>query len=192
MKKLLALAAAAAALAPTLAQAHTGLHTDGFGAGLAHPFSGLDHLLAMTAVGFWAATLGERARWAVPAAFVGVMTLGAILGAHGVALPAVEEGIAASVVALGLLIAFEVKIPAPAAALVVGLFAIFHGHAHGAEMPAMASPLVYGLGFVLATATLHAVGIGFGAVRARLGGDLVSRVAGAAIALSGVYIAFSG
>jgi urease accessory protein len=191
MKKILALATAIA-LAPTLAQAHTGLHTDGFVAGLVHPFSGFDHLLAMTAVGFWAATLGGPALWIVPAAFIGVMTLGAVLGVQGVPLPAVEQGIAASVIALGLLIAFEVKIPAAAAALVVGLFAIFHGHAHGAEMPEMASPLGYGLGFGLATATLHAIGLGFGALRARVGGALVSRLAGAAVAASGVYIAFAG
>jgi urease accessory protein len=192
MKKILALAAAAAALAPSLAQAHAGLHMEGFGGGLLHPFSGLDHLLAMTAIGFWAATLGGRALWIVPAAFVGVMTIGAVFGVQGVPLPAVEQGIAFSVVALGLLIGFEVKIPVAAAALVVGLFAIFHGHAHGAEMPAMASPLGYGVGFVLATATLHAVGVGFGALRARLGGAFVSRLAGAALAMTGVYIAFAG
>lgn len=189
MKLFRSVAVAGLALLPSLAEAHVGFHADGLGAGLHHPFSGLDHLLAMVAVGFWAATLGGRARYLVPAAFVSLLTAGAIAGSNGLLLPAVETAIAASVVALGLLIAFEVRIATWAASALVGAFALFHGHAHGAEMPAMASPLAYGAGFVAATVALHAAGLGLGAIRS---GRLLSRIAGGAIAATGLALAFAG
>jgi urease accessory protein len=177
---------ALAIVAPTIAHAHSGAHMHGFGDGLAHPLTGLDHLLAMVAVGFWAASLGGAARWLVPAAFVSVMTLGAFVGVSGLQLPAVEYAIAASVVVLGLLVAFEARIPTAAAAALVGVFALFHGFAHGVEAPLGQSFLLFGAGFVLATAALHAVGLGLGALR--FGGAL-TRVAGFSVAAAGMYFA---
>lgn len=174
---------------PTLAQAHVGFHADGLAAGLSHPFSGLDHLLAMLAVGVWAATLGGRARYIVPLAFVALLAVGAVLGASGVALPAVETMIAASVAALGLLIAFEARIGTAPAAALVALFAVFHGHAHGAEMPAMASPLAYGLGFVAASVALHLAGLVFGGLQQA---RLAARLSGGAIAAAGLALALAG
>ncbi len=181
-----ALALALASLAPTLAQAHPGLRAAGFVDGLIHPFTGLDHLLAMIAVGFWAAMLGGAARWIAPAAFVGLMVLGATLGLHAVALPRVEYGVALSVVVLGLLVAFEVKMPVSAAAALVGGFALFHGYAHGSETPVAADAMTFAAGFILATIILHVVGLGLGL---RLG-DIplrrgFARIAGGAMALSG-------
>lgn len=180
--------AALALAAPSIAQAHPGLHMHGFGDGLAHPLTGLDHLLAMVAVGFWAASLGGVARWLVPAAFVSVMTIGAAAGIAGLHLPNVEYAIAASVVALGLLVAFDVRVPAPAAAALVGLFAIFHGFAHGAEAPAGQSFLLFGAGFALMTAALHGVGLGLGALR--FSGAL-RRIGGFAVAGAGLWLAAS-
>lgn len=175
---------------PGLAQAHTGVHlvsADGAAAGFAHPFLGADHLLAMVAVGLWAASFGGRARGLVPASFVVLMTLGAGLGIAGVALPAVEPMIALSVIALGGLIALAVRVPTAAAAALVALFGLFHGAAHGAEMPAMASPLAYGLGFVAATALLHGVGLALGAALTRA--PTFKLAGGAAIAAAGVALA---
>lgn len=180
--------AALALAAPSIAQAHPGLHMHGFGDGLAHPLTGLDHLLAMVAVGFWAATLGGGARWLVPAAFVSVMMLGALAGVAGLQLPNVEYAIAASVVALGLLVAFDVSVPAPAAAALVGLFAAFHGFAHGAEAPVGQSFLLFGAGFAIMTAILHAVGLGLGALRFS---GAVRRIGGLAVAGAGVWLAAS-
>ena len=183
----LALAALALA-APSLAQAHPGLHMHGFEAGLVHPLTGLDHLLAMIAVGFWAASLGGAARWIVPGAFVSFMTLGAFVGASlGIDLPLVEYAIAASVVALGLLVAFEARVPTPAAAALVGLFAAFHGYAHGAEAPAGQSFALFGAGFVLATVALHGVGLGLGGLRF----GRLARFAGVAVATTGVWLVAS-
>ncbi|MBI5132784.1 MAG: HupE/UreJ family protein [Rhodopseudomonas palustris] len=173
---------------PGLAEAHTGVHlvaADGAAAGFAHPFLGADHLLAMVAVGLWAASLGGRARWLVPASFVALMTLGAALGADGVALPAVEPMVALSVIALGALVALSLRVPTIAAAALVALFGLFHGAAHGAEMPALASPLAYGLGFIAATALLHGVGLALGGLRAHA----PLRLAGGAIAAAGVALA---
>ena len=127
------LATLAAATLPSVAHAHVGLHSDGALAGLSHPISGLDHVLAMVAVGFWASTLGGAARWIVPAAFVSVMAVGGMLGIAGVPLPMVETAIALTVAILGLLVAFEVRVPTGVAAAIVGLCALFHGHAHGTE-----------------------------------------------------------
>jgi urease accessory protein len=177
---------------PLIASAHPG-HAGGhdfgwdFSGGFAHPFSGWDHLLAMIAVGLWAAQLGGRARWLVPAAFVGVMTLGAVLGHGGHAFAGLEQGIAASVLVLGLLVASAARLPLAGGMGLVGLFALFHGMAHGAEMPATAAGLEYGIGFVLATALLHAAGVGLGMLGARRS-TLISRIAGVGIALAGVIM----
>jgi urease accessory protein len=165
------------------ASAHTGDHTTvtGFAGGLAHTLSGLDHLLAMVAIGLWAAQQGGRALWAIPAAFVGAMGLGGGLALAGLSLPHVETGIAASVLVLGLLIATRRQWAAPVGMAIAAAFALFHGHAHGLEMPQAASPALYALGFVLATACLHGAGIA---------GSLVGRravqLAGAGIAATGL------
>ena len=176
---------------PALAQAHPGHDghdlTWDFSSGFAHPLSGWDHLLAMIAVGLWAAQLGGRARWLVPAAFVSVMTLGATLGRTGIIFPGVEQGIAASVLVLGLLIATAVRLPVTAGMALVGVFAIFHGFAHGAEMPATAGGLLYGAGFIAATALLHAAGVGLGVFAARTSAN-ATKYAGWAIAASGVVM----
>jgi urease accessory protein len=179
----------AMALAPALAQAHhmPGQAT-GFASGLNHPLHGWDHILAMVAVGLWAAQLGGRALWLVPAAFVSLMTVGGALGMGGVPVPGVETGILVSVLALGLLIATAARLPLAASMALVGCFAIFHGHAHGAEIPAAASGLAYGLGFMGATAALHACGIGFGVLAQRQLAMPVLRYAGAAIALGGLCL----
>jgi urease accessory protein len=141
-----------------MAQAHPG-HGGGYLAGLTHPFTGLDHLLAMLAVGVWAAQLGGRAKWLVPASFIACMAVAASVGMSGIALPLVESGIVTSVLLLGLLIAFSIKLPVALSASIVGLFAAFHGYAHGAEMPLLSTPWLYGIGFVLSTAALHGTGL---------------------------------
>ena len=180
-------------LLPALAQAHPGMpgHTHGFANGLAHPLTGLDHICAMVAVGLWAAQRGGRALWLVPSVFVSVMTLGGVLGMAAVPIPFVEQGIAASVLVLGLLIATAVSLPLPVSALLVGVFALFHGYAHGAEMPGSVSGLAYGVGFVAATAGLHLLGIGSGLFAQRLGSARLVRYAGGAIAVCGIYLCFS-
>lgn len=183
------MAAAAVVIVPSVAQAHVSLdHVYNLMHGLQHPLTGLDHLCAMIAVGIWAAQRGGRATWLVPLSFVTVMTIGAALGMAGVSLPFVEPGIAMSLVVLGLLVATAANLPLVASMAIVGVFAIFHGHAHGAEIPAMASGIAYVAGFVLTTIILHAVGIGFGITMQRLRTSQVARVAGAAIALCGVYL----
>jgi urease accessory protein len=188
MKKL-AFPVAALLLIPTLAQAHPGHGATGFVQGFSHPLSGLDHLLAMLAVGLWAAQMGGRARWAVPATFVSLMALGGALGMAGLHLPMVEPGIAASVLVLGLLIAASARLSLAAAMPLVGVFALFHGFAHGAEMPASVSGFEFAAGFVLVTATLHAAGIGLGMAMQRVASAPLVRFAGAAIAVAGVAIA---
>ena len=179
-----ALFATALALSPTLAHAHPGHAAVDFAGGFAHPLLGPDHLLAMLAVGLWAAQLGGRARWFVPAAFVSVMTLGAALGMTGAHLPLVEQGIIASVLVLGVLIAAAARLPLAASVALVGVFALFHGFAHGAEMPASAN----GLGFVLATAALHAVGLALGATAGKFARIEWVRFAGAAMAVTAVFL----
>jgi urease accessory protein len=190
---LAALAATAAVpllLLPTAAFAHTGVSdASGFAHGFWHPFAGLDHALAMALVGVLAWQLGGRALWLVPSTFVLVVALGGALGAAGAALPLVEVGVALSVVVLGAAVALSVRAPVAVAAGLAGLFAVFHGHAHGAEMPGDAAGLAYGLGFVLATALLHLGGIGLG----RLAGDgrhgsAAVRSAGGLAALAGLAI----
>ncbi|QOF69464.1 HupE/UreJ family protein [Aminobacter sp. SR38] len=180
------------ALAPSLANAHTGLgHVDGFAHGFAHPLGGLDHVLAMVMVGLLASQLGGRARWLVPASFVAVIVLGGALGLAGIAVPSVELGIGLSIVVLGGVVAFNLRAGVAAAMALVGFFAVFHGYAHGAEMPESASGLSYGLGFVLATATLHAAGLGLGLLLDGKGGArgaLLVRSLGAVAAVAGVGV----
>jgi len=164
-------------LLPLLAHAHVGVgETGGFLHGLGHPSSGLDHICAMIAVGLWAAQMGGRSIWAVPLTFVSVMALGGVLGMIGINVPFVETGIVISVLTLGVLIAASVRLPLVASIIIVGLFAIFHGHAHGTEMPGTASGLAYGAGFILGTAFLHACGIGLGIAIQKLASPVIVRL----------------
>jgi len=181
-------------LVSSAAYAHTGIgHTAGFTHGFVHPISGIDHVLAMIAVGLFAAQLGGRALWLVPASFVGMMAGAGVLGAAGVQLPFAEVGIAISVVALGLIVAFHARPPVAMAMALVAFFALFHGHAHGAEIPENASGLTYGVGFIAATTLLHAVGIGIGLA---VGGlplrhsERLLQLCGGAISLVGAAILF--
>ncbi|TPI13898.1 HupE/UreJ family protein [Mesorhizobium sp. B4-1-1] len=172
------------------AYAHVGVGaTSSFTAGVAHPLSGLDHMTVMIAVGLWAALKGGKAIWAWPLAFVGVMLVGGALGMLHVPVPFVEPGILASVVALGLLVALAVDLPVSAGVAIIGLFALFHGHAHGTEVPENAGGLDYMAGFATATALLHGVGIVAGlGLGSRFRGP--ARVAGAACAAIGLGLAF--
>lgn len=175
----------AAVTSPALA--HTGLlPAGGFGAGFSHPIVGLDHVLAMVTVGLFAAMLGGVSLWAVPGSFVAMMLVGGALGIAGLALPAVEIAIVLSIIVLGGLVAFGRKWPIGAATALVGVFAIFHGHAHGAEIPDGADWLGYSAGFALATALLHLTGIGAGLL-ARGWPGLV-RLGGAAATVAGLSI----
>lgn len=177
---------------PGLAFAHTGVgQTTGFLHGFGHPMGGTDHMLAMVAVGLWAAQIGGRALWGVPCAFVGVMVLGGVLGIAGFPVPFVEEGILVSILVLGILTAGAFKLPLFYSSLIVGLFAIFHGHAHGVEMPESFGAASYAIGFALATAMLHLLGIGLGMLLQKTNLQTVSRFVGGAIALSGIYLAIS-
>jgi len=155
--------------------------------GFLHPISGLDHVLAMVAVGLWGAQLGAPAIWVLPLAFPLVMAMGGMLGFMGVPVPGIEYGIAASAILLGAAVAFEVRAPIVIAALLVGFFAVFHGHAHGTELPPGQSALLYSMGFVVATGCLHAVGIGIGVVHRWTWGQRLLRAAGAAVAVGGVF-----
>lgn len=184
-----ALFLAAALLVPSLAHAHVGMgEASGFAHGFGHPLSGLDHICAMVAVGLWAAQMGGRAVWAVPVTFVTIMAFGGLLGMMHVEVPFIEAGIVVSVLTLGVFIAAAVRLPLIASTIVVGLFAICHGHAHGAEMPETASGIEYAIGFVLATALLHGVGIALGIGIQKISKAIVGRFAGAAITLYGVHI----
>ncbi|HZL30675.1 MAG TPA: HupE/UreJ family protein [Pseudolabrys sp.] len=167
----------------TPALAHVGIHaglgsTASFAAGVAHPLSGLDHVAVMVAVGLWAALKGGRALWLWPATFVGVMLIGGALGMAHVALPLVEPGILASVVALGLLVALAVDLPLWIGAAIIGLFAVFHGHAHGSEVAENVGGFEYMAGFAIATATLHATGIAFAQLMTRAQLRPAIRIAG--------------
>lgn len=187
--RLIAAVAAIAAAGPAFA--HTGIGTThGFAAGFVHPVGGVDHALAMVAVGWLASRLGGWALPLVPAAFLGVMAFGGALALGGIGLPFVEIGIGLSVVAFGAALAWPRDLPAAGIALLVGGFAIFHGHAHGAEMPADASGLAYGAGFLLATALLHALGIAIGIATARVaaGRRFAPATAGAGCALAGIAL----
>jgi urease accessory protein len=161
-----------------------------FAAGFTHPLFGADHLLAMTAVGLWAALIGGRAIWVVPAGFVGAMVFGFLLAMTGAGLPFVEPLILASVVVIGLLTMLALRLPAAAGAVLVGFFALFHGHAHGGEM-GEAGMIAYAAGFAAATALLHAAGIGIGLTIGRRG-EALTRVAGGLTAAAGLYLALAG
>jgi urease accessory protein len=176
-----------ALLWPTRALAHTqGSQGAGLLSGLRHPVSGLDHILAMIAVGLWGAQLGRPALWILPVTFPMVMAFGGMAGLMGLALPGIEIGIAVSAIILGVLVGWEARPPLGVAVVVVGVFAIFHGHAHGAELPAGADALLYSIGFVVATGCLHATGIGLGLIHRWPAGKLALRAAGVAVALAGV------
>ncbi|WP_263261553.1 HupE/UreJ family protein [Pseudomonas sp. RIT-PI-S] len=173
-------------LLPALASAHPG-HGDGVLAGASHPLSGLDHLLAMVAVGLWAAQQQGRGRWALPCTFLAAMLLGGVLGFAGVSLPGLESGIAASVLALGLAVALAIRPPLPLAMLATAGFALCHGLAHGLELPAMASAWTYALGFIGATALLHGAGFALARWMPRAAAPLV-RLAGLGAAIAGGYL----
>lgn len=177
-------------LLPSAAMAHTGATgVTGFLQGFSHPIGGLDHLLAMLAVGLWASQIGGRALWAVPSTFVIVMMVGGMLGLSGLQVPFVETGILVSILVLGTLIAGAFKFPVIVSAMTVGVFAIFHGHAHGTEMPAMSTAMSYIIGFALATIMLHALGLVLGALLQKTNLEKVNRFAGAAIVFSGLFLA---
>lgn len=178
-------------LVPYQALAHEGHGiAGGFTSGFFHPILGWDHLVAMVAVGLWGAFLGAPAIWLLPVVFPLVMALGAVIGIIGVPLPGVEIGIAGSALVLGLLILFAVRLPLWGAAIIVGAFAIFHGYAHGAELPQAANPFAYGVGFVIATGLLHLVGIAFGLLVRWPVGVKAVRAGGGVISMVGVaYLA---
>lgn len=161
------------------------LNASGFSSGFMHPLLGWDHVVAMVAVGLWGAFLGTPAIWLLPVVFPLVMAFGGALGVLGVGLPWVEAGIAASALVLGLMVAFAARPPIWVAAVLVGCFAIFHGHAHGTELPNAASPLTYSLGFVLATGLLHLGGVAFGLLTRWPVGQAAVRLVGAAIGALG-------
>jgi len=174
-------------LLPGALLAHTrGGEAAGLLAGLSHPVSGLDHVLAMVAVGLWGAQLGPPAVWLLPVAFPMVMALGGTLGLVGVHLPGVEIGIALSAIGLGAAVLFEAKPKLGVAAALVGFFAIFHGHAHGTELPPGANGLLYSIGFVVATGLLHLAGIGIGTIHRWPAGRTALRWTGALVALAGL------
>jgi len=186
MKRRRAALLAAIVFWPAMAFAHTGDgHAGGFLSGLHHPISGLDHVLAMVSVGLWGAQLRAPAVWLLPVTFPIVMAFGGMLGLMGVPLPGVEIGIAVSALILGVAVLTEWRPPLWVAAIIVGIFAIFHGHAHGTELPAGTSGLLYSMGFVVATGLLHAVGIGIGTIHRWTWGRVALRVAGCVVAMAG-------
>ncbi|MET0276790.1 MAG: HupE/UreJ family protein [Pseudorhodoplanes sp.] len=174
-------------LAASPAFAHTGGHlAGGFAGGFSHPFFGLDHIAAMVAVGLWGAFLGMPAMLVLPIVFPLVMAAGGVLGILGVPLPSVEIGIAVSALVLGLMVALAAKPNLWVAAIIVGFFAVFHGHAHGAELPDGADAVAYSIGFVIATGLLHLAGIGFGLLAQYPAGRVAVRAMGSAIAIAGL------
>jgi urease accessory protein len=183
-----AVAAVLSVVLHTSAFAHVGGHGAGVVAGLAHPFSGLDHVLAMVAVGLWASQLGRPAVWVLPLTFPAVMALGAVLGATGMALPWLEIGVAGSVLALGAAVALAWRPAVVVGAALVAAFALLHGWSHGTELPQAGSALAYGVGFILATLALHGTGLALGAVSLRPAGRMAARAAGAAVALCGAAL----
>jgi urease accessory protein len=183
-ESLLALLLLLASAAPAFAHVQQG-QAQGFITGLKHPVSGLDHVLAMISVGLWGAQLGAPAIWLLPVTFPLVMAFGGFLGLVGIPVPGVEIGIAVSAILLGLMVAREAKPPLVVAAVLVGFFAIFHGHAHGTELPPGQSGLMYSIGFVVATGCLHGVGIAIGVVHKWPAGRTALRFAGALVALAG-------
>ena len=182
-----ALYAIALFLSPAVAFAHAGHDHSGLLSGVAHPITGLDHLLAMLAVGLWAAQQSGAARWAVPVTFVATMLLGGVLGFSGMEIPLMETGIAGSVLAFGLLVAVAARLPMAVALGLTALFALTHGVAHGLELPALASPWGYAAGFVAATAVLHGLGYLVARYLPRAAAPLV-RIAGGASAITGAWL----
>lgn len=180
--------AASALLAPTAALAHAGHETGSFLAGMQHPVGGTDHLLAMVAVGLWAAQTGGRALWAAPLTFVGAMLAGGAAGAAGLPFPAVEPMILASVILLGALIALAARLPLAVVLPVLAAFGAAHGWAHGAEGPT-AGMATYALGFAVMTAALHGAGLLGGLTLQRLASLPVSRALGGVTALAGLALA---
>ena len=178
--------AVALALIASPAFAHSGDGAGGFLSGLAHPVLGPDHVIAMVAVGMWGVFLGPPAIFLLPIIFPLVMAFGGVLGIIGMPLPAVETGIAASAIVLGLMVALAARPPLWIAAVLVGAFAIFHGYAHGKELPDDAHALAFSAGFVIATGLLHITGIALGLLARWPGGRFVVRWAGGAIALAGL------
>ena len=176
-------------LFPALTLAHTDAGvTGGFLSGFTHPILGWDHVVAMVAVGLWGAFLGAPAIWLLPIVFPLVMAFGATLGVLGVPIPAIETGIAGSAVVLGLLILLAARLPLWLAGMIVGVFAIFHGYAHGAEMPSVANAITYSLGFMIGTAALHVAGVVLGDISQHYrAGKFLLRLAGAGIAAMGAY-----
>lgn len=179
----LATLACASLLTSTVAQAHPGIHVSGLVAGAYHPFTGADHLLAALGVGMWAALLGGRLRWMLPAIFAAMVLGGALVGFAGVALPAQEPAIAISVVAVGLLVALQANAPPALAATLAGAFALAHGYAHGSEAPSGEGALAFGAGFMISTLILLACGVALGGF-----GRRPARYAGAATAAAGVFL----
>lgn len=189
MKKLKGLLLSGSCLFPVVARAHQVGDGSGFVSGLSHPVLGLDHLLAMLAVGILSAQMGGRAIWSVPVTFVGVMLLGGWMGICGFPFFPVELGIAVSVVALGIALAAEKKLPEMVAMIAVGFFALFHGHAHGTEMPELAEPLMYAGGFVAGTALIHVSGVVIGLLSNTFSeGPQFLRYVGAGIAGIGIHL----
>jgi urease accessory protein len=189
MRNMVSVAVVIAGMLPGLAAAHVG-HGDagsGLWAGILHPIFGLDHVVAMVAVGIWAAQRGAPAIWVLPITFPMVMALGAVLGALGVPIPGTEIWIALSAITWGLIVALSVRPPLPVAGLLVAVFAIFHGYAHGAELPESTNAIAYSVGFVLATGMLHLLGIVLGIAKRWAAGATALRFGGVAIALCGVY-----
>jgi urease accessory protein len=182
-----AILAAALLVAAASASAHPGGGVaGGFSSGFMHPILGWDHVVAMVAVGLWGAFLGRPAIWVLPIVFPMVMAFGGAIGLSGLHIPAVETGIAFSAIVLGAVVALAIRPPIPVAAVIVGTFAIFHGYAHGVELPKAADPLAYSLGFVIATGMLHLAGIAIGLVVRWPAGKIAVRAVGAAIAMAGV------
>ena len=176
---------------PAALAAHEGGSAAGLLSGLSHPISGFDHVLAMVAVGIWGAQLGQPAIWTLPVTFPMVMALGGMLGLLGLPLPGVEVGIGLSAVLLGLMVTLERRPGLALAGALVAFFAVFHGHAHGAELPEGQSGLLYSIGFVVSTGTLHGLGIALGLTHRWAWGRLGLRVAGAGIMVAGAWFIWS-
>lgn len=190
--KRLAFPAALSFIFSATASAHSATGSaGGFSSGFTHPLSGLDHIVAMVAVGLWGAFLGKRAMWTLPVVFPVVMALGGAMGVLGVPLPGVEMGIAGSGIILGLMVAFAVQPPLWVAAVLVGFFAIFHGHAHGTELPDSANAMTFSIGFVTATGLLHLAGIAFGLLVDLPWGKVAIRTGGGLIAAVGFAFLFN-
>ncbi len=177
---------AAFVASPAYAHEGTGL-AGGFVAGVLHPLAGLDHMLAMISVGLWGAFLGRPLVYTLPMLFPAAMAFGGALGMAGIGFPPVELGIALSVVTLGAMILFAIRAPVVVACVIVGIFALFHGYAHGVELPSAANPVGYSAGFVLSTGLLHLLGIAAGLLRTTQAGTIALRVAGGAIAVTGAW-----